>query len=133
MRRQELLALKRFHNSKKGFTFLEILAALVILSIALVPMMTWMPTNIQTRLAAEQRTTAIFLAQGLMEQLRYQIIQNFTVDRNVTSQNFVSPYQGYAYSVTDNQDANLKTISASVWHTEKPNAKTVFYTQVARR
>ncbi|MFH0877014.1 MAG: type II secretion system protein [Candidatus Omnitrophota bacterium] len=125
--------MKRFPDCQKGFTFLEILAALVILSVALVPIMTWMPVNIQTRLAAEQRTTAIFLAQGLMEQLRYQIINNFTTPRNVTSQNFASPYQNYAYSVTDNQDANLKTISASVWHSEKPNAKTVFYTQVARR
>ena len=107
--------------------------ALVILSAALIPIMLWVPTSIQTKLQAERKATAIFLAQGLMEQLRYQILANFSTPRTVSSQAFGAPYQNFYYNVTDNLDANLKTISVQIWNTEKPSDDTVFYAQIAKR
>ena len=117
-----------------GYTFLEVLMALVILSAALIPIMTWVPMAIQTKLQTERKTTAVFLAQGLMEELRYKIIANFSTSRNTPSpQAFLSPYQDFRYTVTDNLDPDLKTISVDVWHIEKPSDETIFYTQMARR
>lgn len=122
--------MKRF---LKGFTFLEVLVSLVILSAALIPILVWVPVSIQTRLQAERKTTAIFLCQGKIEELRYKIIKNFDNNYNATSLSFNPPYQNYNYTVTDNLDSALKTISAKVWHIEKPQDETIFYTQISKR
>ena len=126
--------MKKYLKSKTGFSFVEVLAALVILSVALIPIMLWVPTSIQTKLQTERKTTAIFLCQSKIEELRYKIIKNFSVDYDQVSAPFNSPYQNFRYTVTDNSAGTyLKTISVSVWHTETPGNATIFYTQVASR
>ncbi len=124
--------MSKYLKLKRGFTFLEVLAALIILSVALIPIISWVPLSLQTKRSAEHKTTAIFLAQSKTEELRYRIIANFTPNYTNSSA-FPSPYQDFRYNVTDNLDANLKTISVKVWHIEKPQDETIFYTQVARR
>lgn len=118
---------------KKGFTFLEVLATLIILSVALVPIMTWVPTVIQTKLKAERQTTAIFLCQGKVEELRTQIINNFNIDYTKGPTAFDSPYQDFYYNITDDFNPQLKTVSVKVWHKENPQDETIFYTQIAQR
>jgi prepilin-type N-terminal cleavage/methylation domain-containing protein len=125
--------LKKYLKSKTGFSFLEVLAALVILSAALIPIMLWVPTSIQTKLKTERKTTAIFLSQSKIEELRYKIIKNFSADYNQASTPFGSPYQDFRYSVTDDLNPNLKTISVQIWQMETPGNETIFYTQVAKR
>lgn len=107
--------------------------ALTILSVALIPIMAWVPTSIQTRLQTERKTTAIFLAQSKVEELHYKVINNFTTNYSEGPLPFNSPYQNFSYTITDNVDSSLKTISARVWHIEKPNDATAFYTQIAKR
>lgn len=120
-------------NFSRSFTFLEVLAALVILSIALVPIMVWVPTSMQTKLKTERLTVAGFLCQGKIEELHRKIINNFNYDYHANSVAFGAPYQGYYYNVTDDLGSDLKTISVSVWHSESPQNETTYYTQVARR
>lgn len=122
--------MKRF---LKAFTYLEVLASLVILSAGLIPILVWVPVSIQTRLQAERKTTAIFLCQSKAEELRYKIIKNFTNNYNAASLSFNSPYQNYNYTVTDDLGSTLKTISAKVWHIEKPQDETILYTQISKR
>jgi prepilin-type N-terminal cleavage/methylation domain-containing protein len=121
----------------RGFTFLEVLAALVILSVALIPIMLWVPTSIQTKLQTERKTIAIFLCQSKIEELHYKIIKNFGTDYDQASTSFYPPYpdfKDFRYMVTDNSAGTyLKTISVSVWHTETPENATIFYTRVASR
>jgi len=126
--------LRRYLKAKTGVSFLEVLAALIILSVALVPIMTWVPTSIQTKVKSERKTTAIFLAQGKIEELRCQIIGNFTQDRNPPQPvAFPNPYQNFSYTVSDDLNPNLKTISVRVWHIEKPNDETILYTKITKR
>ncbi len=131
--------MKKSLNPKKetaflrGFTFLEVLAALVILSTALIPILTWVPVSIQSKLQAERKTTAIFLCQSKLEEVRYKTIKNFINNYNVGSVSFNPPYQDYRYTVNDNLDVNLKTISVKSWHIEKPQDETILYTQISRR
>lgn len=124
--------MKKYLKFNKGFTFLEVLAALIILSVALIPIMTWVPTSIQAKLKAERQTTAIFLAQGKIEELHTQIINNFNYNYTNSSV-FNPPYQDFRYNVTDNLNTTLKTISVKVWHIERPQDELVFYTQISRR
>ena len=126
--------MRRLLKTKTGFTFLEVLAALVILSFALLPIMSWVPTSIQTKLKNERLTTSIFLAQDLLEELRYEVQANFSAPRNVsTPQAFFAPHQDFFYTVSDDLNTNLKTIGVSVWHTEQPQKATNVTTQFARR
>ena len=117
----------------RGFTFLEVLAALVILSVALIPIMTWVPTSIQTKLKTERETSASFLCQNKIEELHYKLINNFTANYNATSVPFNFPFQDYSYTVTVDSSTTLKTISVSVWHSETPLKKITYYAKVADR
>ena len=124
--------MRRYPRVNKGFTFLEVLLASIILSVALLPIMTWVPVSIQTKLKAERKTTAIFLCQSKIEELRYKIIKDF----NYAADNggfFISPYENFSYTVTYSVENNLKKISLKVWHIENPQDETTFYTQIARR
>ena len=124
--------MRRYLKRNKGFTFLEVLLASIILSVALVPIMTWVPVSIQTKLKAERKTTAIFLCQSKVEQLRYRIIKDFNYAAD-NSGTFSAPYQDFNYAVTYAVENNLKKISLKVWHIENPQDETTFYTQIARR
>ena len=129
--------MKKSLKTKTGFSFVEVLAALVILSVALIPIMLWVPTGIQTKLQTERKTTAIFLCQSKIEELHYKIIKNFDNSGNPNGYSETSipfaNYQDFLYTVTDDRNATLKTISVKVWHIEKPQDATIFYTQVASR
>lgn len=117
----------------RGFTLFEVLAATMVLSVALIPIFSWLPTAIQTRVSTEHKTTAIFLAQGEIEELRRRIKNNFSFNYSLNSASFASPYQDFRYNVSDNSNSNLKTISVTVWHIDRPQDATIFYTQVSRR
>lgn len=126
--------MRRRLKFRKGFTFLEVLATLVILSVALTPILIWVPTSIQTKLRTERKTIAIFLAESKIEELRYKIINDFNTWRGTSSpQAFPNPYQDFSYTVSDDLNPSLKTISVKVWHTEKPEDETIFYTQISKR
>lgn len=124
---------KKYLRFKTGFTLIELIAALVILSIALLPLLKWLPLSIQTQLKAERKTKAIFVAQGKIEELRTAILNNFDQDYNLDLSALNPPYQSFRYSITDNLDSDLKTISVKVWHIENPQDETIFYTQITRR
>ena len=117
----------------RGFTFLEVLAALVILSVALIPIMTWVPTSIATKLKTERQTSASFLCQSKIEELHYKLINNFTDNYNAASVPFNSPFQDYSYNVTVDSNTTLKTISVSVWQSETPLKKITYYDKIAKR
>jgi prepilin-type N-terminal cleavage/methylation domain-containing protein len=130
---QERYLSKKYLRFKTGFTLIELIAALVILSIALLPLLRWVPLSIQTHLKAERKTKAIFLAQGKLEELRTAIINNFDQDYNLNPAAFNAPYQNFRYSIIDDLDSSLKTVLVKAWHIENPQDETIFYTQIARR
>lgn len=116
-----------------GFSFLEVLATLAILSVALVPMLSWIPTSIQTKIKTERKTTSLFLAEGKLEELRSKIIKGFEEDYNINSSPFPAPFEEFRFAISDNLNNALKTISVKVWHIEGPEDETILYTQVAKR
>jgi prepilin-type N-terminal cleavage/methylation domain-containing protein len=126
--------LKRFYKTQKGFTIFEVLAALVILALALTPVAEWIPASLGTRLRSQHKTTGIFLAENKLEELRYQIFNDFDTSRGTVSpQAFAAPFNEFNYTVADNPGASLKTITVEVWHTEYPEDETILNTQFARR
>jgi len=113
---------------RKGFTFLEILFTVVIISVGLIAIMNWVPVAIQTKIKTERRTTAIFLAQKNIEEAKRTLLSNF--DSGVIW-TVSAGFNCAGNVITENP--NLKTITVSVWHIENPSDITTFYNRVARR
>ena len=88
---------------------------------------------IQTKRKSEQQTVAVFLAQSKAEELRQNIIRDFSADYNANDVAFGTPYQDFRYTITDNRSPTLKDLSVKVWHIEYPDEEIIFYTQAALR
>ena len=125
--------MKNYSRTNKGFTFLELLAAILIMSVALVPILSWVPVSLQTKRKAENKMIAIFLAQSKLEELRLAVLNNFSADYDAANVAFTSPYQDFRYTITDNANTNLKTVSIRVWNKNEPSDKVIFYTRLAPR
>jgi len=54
----------------RGFTFIEIIMVIVILGIIMPGVMLYFIQGVSGSAAAQRRTTAVFLAQGLMEEIK---------------------------------------------------------------
>jgi len=125
--------LKNNKSTNKGFTFLEVLTAILIMSVALVPILSWVPVSLRMKKKAENKMFAIFLAQGRLEELRIAVLNNFSSDYDASNIVFPAPYQNFRYTITDSADAGLKTLSVTVWSMDEPNDKVILYTNIALR
>jgi Tfp pilus assembly protein PilV len=114
---------------KRGFTFLEILFMVVVMSVGLIAIMKWVPIAIETKVKTEQRTRAIFLAQGKMEETKRRVLSSFT---NFSENWSVGNFYGTTL-VSNDTYSNLKILQVSAWHIDRPNDITTFYTKVALR
>jgi len=98
--------------------------------------MNWVPVAIQTKIKTERKTTAIFLAQEKIEDIKWSALANF--NNNFNQSNPVSwsiPYNNYRWTANDTVDLiwSIKTISVSTWHKEEPENKVTFDTKISRR
>jgi len=105
---------------KFGFSFLEILLTISIMSIALVPIMRIMPEGMVAGTRLDRSTKSIILAQGKMEEVRSQVLSTsatygFDKDYNEPGTAFPSPDQRFKYTVSDNLGADVKELSVVVW------------------
>jgi len=102
--------------NKKSFTLIEVLASIVLIAGALIPLMVIVPQMIRNSLKSEQLTKVIFLAQDKVEEVKRDSIDNFSVSRDEAVTAFSSPYQSYKYTVTDDEGADIKVIQVQAWH-----------------
>ena len=119
---------------KRGFTFLEILFMVVVISVGLIAIMSWVPVAIQTKVKTEQRTGAILLAQGEMEEVKRRVLFNefsWTASGCNDEPWTINNFRGLN-SICRESD-NLKIITVTAWHIENPGDITTFNTKVARR
>jgi prepilin-type N-terminal cleavage/methylation domain-containing protein len=96
-----------------GFTLLEILLTIAILSIILIPMMEILPGALVLETKLEHETKIVFLAQKIMEEVKSRIIYNFDFDYSETGVlNSV-----YSYNVTDYWllGEEIRSIRVRVW------------------
>ena len=107
-------------RNNKGFTYLELLAAIIITALALVPIMRIVPEGMQAATRVERLTRAALLAQNKMDEVRSQIFSanpsyGFSNDYTESATAFPSPDDSYKYTVTDDQGANIKELNVTVW------------------
>jgi type II secretory pathway pseudopilin PulG len=113
-------------RSEKGLTYLEILATMIIMIMALIPIMRIMPEGIKATRKIEKLTKAGFLAQSKMDEVRSQILganpnYGFSKDYTKPSTTFPNPDAGFKYTVTDDQGTDIKELNITVWFDENDN------------
>lgn len=101
--------------NNKGFTLIEVLLAVVLLGIALIPIMQVMPSMYRINGDMIRENTLSFLAQDKLEEVKGGVINSFDTDRNETSQAFPSN-ASYRYSITDDNGTDIKIITIQAWY-----------------
>ena len=73
--------------NKKGFTLIEVIMVIVILGIMLPGIMMYFIQGVKDSVDSQRRTTAIFLAEGLMEEIRSKRWDEVAAGINATCSN----------------------------------------------
>jgi len=102
----------------KGFTIIEVLASIVLLATALIPIMVIVPQMIDNSLKSEKLIKVLFLGEKKTEEVKREAINSFSVSRDEPVSTFVSPYGDYKYTVSDDEGADIKVIQVQVWYDE---------------
>jgi len=106
-----------------GFTFLEIILTIAIMSIAIIPIMRLLPNAMVSTSRLNRLTIKSLLAERKIEELRNQILgknPNYGFGKNYSVLNpvaYPSPYVGFYYSIFDQDTlvSYLKLVSVAIW------------------
>lgn len=109
-----------------GFTLIEIVLTIFIMSLAIIPIMQVFPTTLMVSKDTEQMTRATFLTERKMEEVKGKIRyeDNFTNDYNESPTAFPPPDENYKYTVVDTEAEHpneVKEIEVTVWHDSNNN------------
>ncbi len=110
-------------KDESGFTMLEILASVAILSIAVIPMLSLLTSAPVLHAEREQQTRAAFLAQLKLEAVKQKVLydDDFAIDYDEAATAFSAPDSEFKYTVTDTDDPggdDMKDLTVHVWYDE---------------
>lgn len=116
-----------------GFTFLEVLFSVLILSFVLIQLLVWSSLGVDTSVDMRQKTEAVLLCQAKIEQLRQQILRNSSINYAVDNATFNPPNEGFRYTIEDNSTSGYKNISVKVWNNNRPKNEATLFVELAER
>lgn len=99
-----------------GYTLLEVIIAIAVLSIALIPLMEMLPRAFLLDRQLEREAKVAFLAQRKLEEAKSKIIYDFSQDYSETANAFPSPDSDYKYIVSDDLGTEIKEITIDAWY-----------------
>jgi len=112
--------MRKLHDNNSGFTLIEVLVAMVILSVGLLGTAALITGIINSNKLSNRITTATVLAQDKMEEIKRIGYSSENEPRAVLS----SPYNNYEREVTgldvESPAANMRTVTVTVyWESSK--------------
>ncbi len=99
-------------RKKKGFTFIEVLASVLILAGATVPIITYAADSLSTSVEIERRIKSTLLAEGEMEKIKNVLRKSFGTDFTAWPSSLGNNY--YAIRTSTDVEPTLKIIEVSV-------------------
>lgn len=124
-------------KDERGMTLIEVLVALVILTIAMVTMMNGFFLGGRQNANTNRYNIAMTLAQSKMEEIKKLPYKNIV---NVASTNFsaetdYSQYTGFSYIIAvENDGLNVKKVTVTVSYSDEGTSKTFALTSgIAKR
>lgn len=127
----------KLNKDKRGFTLLEIIFALAILTIGLVGVLALFPTGLRASKRGSDFTTATFLAQQMLEQIKRGGFTYATLDTNSPTNQwcaderestdppfenaFAPPDDGFAFSVVQSGIgiSNLNQVTCEIYWVDR--------------
>ncbi len=103
----------------KGFTFVEVLASLLILAGTIVPIIMCTADSLATSLEIERRVTSTLLAEGEMEKVKNVLRKSFETDFTAWSSSLGNNY--LANRTSTDVSSTLKIIEVSVGYDADEN------------
>jgi len=98
--------------NKKGFTFIEVLASVLILAGATVPIITFAADSLSTSMEIERRVKSTLLAEGEMEKIKNILRKSFDTDFTAWPSSLGNNY--FAERTSTDISSTLKIIEVSV-------------------
>jgi prepilin-type N-terminal cleavage/methylation domain-containing protein len=120
------------NKNEQGLTLVEVLVAIVIIGVALVPVMSIFPAGLFTYTEAAADTFAINLAQGIMEEEVMARPYDAVVSRPAASIPGFSYHSEIIVEVI-NPERRLKEVWVAVWPSDDPAERTELVTLVSGR
>jgi Tfp pilus assembly protein PilV len=106
-------------NDKRGFIFMEVVVAILIFGISVIPATMAMVAVSRQSEGAGKRFVALELAQGKFEEVSGNKYEEIAPEEKKI---FAAPYDGYQYAVEVREDdvysGYLKNICVTVYYTE---------------
>lgn len=121
-----IILFNMYNFNEKGFTLIEVLLAIVILSIAIIPLMQIFPQASLMATDSQRETRIGFLAQQKLEQVKGQALNYFFGNYTVSATAFPSPDSDFKYTVNyftaSGDDGNqIRAIKVRVWYDDNNN------------
>ena len=127
------------YGDQSGFTMLEILVSIMLMSIVIIPLLGLMADAARIHVQLERQTRSAFLAQLKLEEVKNEATLDFSTDYTTGAPvEFSAPDLGFKYTITDTDEIpdDMKAITVVVWYDEvnDDNERSVtLNTKVARR
>ncbi|MBU0571087.1 MAG: prepilin-type N-terminal cleavage/methylation domain-containing protein [Candidatus Omnitrophica bacterium] len=108
--------------SKRGFTLVEVVAAIAVLALGLVVVLRLLPEGVRSARDVERSTRGVLLAQYKVDEIRSQILggnPGFDKPGGYGETGEVFPDDpDYYYTVTDDEASGIKELGVTVWFDE---------------
>jgi len=101
---------RKLIKSYRGVTLTEVIVASVLLIVAIVPILKALTTVHLNSSIIERKTRSLAYAQDKLDEIKARSVYRYFENFNKTSTTISGLYM---FKVTDNQDANLRTVSVS--------------------
>lgn len=108
----------RDKNSSKGFTLLEIIISLAVLVVGVISLVSMFGSGFSMAGISEQSSTAVFLAQERMEQLRNETYANI-INEARSATGFAFFDREVVISYPESPDTDIKQVTVTVYWTVK--------------
>ena len=113
-------------KQNQGYSILEVIIASLILTVVLIPLVNMHVKIDNITASAEKYNTALFLAQGKIEELKAIPYDQVTEIPQGESRPVFTGYENYSYMVQiDEGQYGLKTITVIVFYQEVGNERNV--------
>jgi Tfp pilus assembly protein PilV len=103
--------MEKYHGKSKGYTLMEVLLVVLVLVLAFFPLLQMLMTGIIVSADAENKNTAVALAQKRLEELKFGTYDSVS-NEALTS---VTSYPAFFRQVNvTTPDANLKDVKVTI-------------------
>lgn len=105
---------------KKGFTFIEVIASVLLLAVIIVPFIQYAADNLTMSLEIERRVTSNLLAEVEMEKIKNVLRKSFETDFTAWSSSLGNNY--FASRTSTDVSSTLKIVEISVGYDTDKNS-----------